>query len=161
MYRGGGIIELFPQEVETLQEIEFKRITEIVPKKELKLFKGIEPNDVCQGSLGNCYYLSALAAIAEFARERRIEKMFLHEEANPQQVYAVRMYINGIERIIIVDNYLPVYRGTSEIAFSKCLSGEMWVPILEKAWAKANGSYDWTIGGFTKEALRCLTGAPT
>jgi len=36
----------------------------------------------------------------------------------------------------------------------------MWVSLLEKCWAKACGGYDWTIGGFTKEALRCLTGAP-
>jgi len=36
----------------------------------------------------------------------------------------------------------------------------MWVSIVEKCWAKACGGYDWTIGGYTKEALRCLTGAP-
>jgi len=32
--------------------------------------------------------------------------------------------------------------------------------ILEKAWAKVNGSYENTITGFASEAFRCLTGAP-
>ena len=36
----------------------------------------------------------------------------------------------------------------------------LWVLILEKAWAKVNGAYDLTDGGYEVEALGCLTGAP-
>jgi len=32
--------------------------------------------------------------------------------------------------------------------------------LLEKAWAKACGSYAKSIGGVTAESLKCLTGAP-
>lgn len=32
--------------------------------------------------------------------------------------------------------------------------------LLEKAWAKACGSYGQSIGGLTSEALLALTGAP-
>jgi len=34
------------------------------------------------------------------------------------------------------------------------------VQLLEKAWAKVNGSYDNTITGLPSDALKCLTGAP-
>ncbi len=37
----------------------------------------------------------------------------------------------------------------------------LWVLILEKAWAKVNGSYDLTVGGSTADVISCLTGAPT
>jgi hypothetical protein len=37
----------------------------------------------------------------------------------------------------------------------------LWVLILEKAWAKINGSYEISDGGYEYEAISCLTGAPT
>ena len=79
---------------------------------------------------------------------------------NDQQAYAVNLYINGIKRTIIVDNYLVCFQRTNNLAFCKSKKNELWVPILEKCWAKACGSFDWTIGGLTKEAFRSLTGAP-
>ena len=39
-------------------------------------------------------------------------------------------------------------------------TGEMWGPILEKAWAKVRGSYTNADGGFTENGLRALTGSP-
>lgn len=36
----------------------------------------------------------------------------------------------------------------------------MWAPILEKAWAKAKGSYGQIEAGFVINGLRALTGAP-
>ena len=36
----------------------------------------------------------------------------------------------------------------------------MWAAILEKAWAKAKGSYGQANGGFVVNGLRAVTGAP-
>lgn len=38
---------------------------------------------------------------------------------------------------------------------------EIWVLLLEKAWAKLNGNYENIERGYNSEALRDLTGAPT
>lgn len=46
------------------------------------------------------------------------------------------------------------------MAFSKANGNELWVQLLEKAWAKINGSYENTITGLCMEAFRTLTGAP-
>ena len=36
----------------------------------------------------------------------------------------------------------------------------MWVPILEKAWAKVKGSYETSNGGYITNGFRTLVGAP-
>jgi len=44
-------------------------------------FKGwISPNDVIQGALGDCYFLSALSVLA--ANPDRLTRLFLTKEAN-------------------------------------------------------------------------------
>lgn len=67
--------------------------------------QNITPNDILQGDLGNCYFLSALSAIAEFPK--RIRDIFETEEPNPVGCYAVKICINGEFRTILVDDQFP------------------------------------------------------
>ena len=46
-------------------------------------------------------------------------------------------------------------------AFCDVPSGQLWPALIEKAYAKAHGSYAQLSGGFIAEALQDLTGAPT
>jgi len=43
---------------------------------------------------------------------------------------------------------------------SRAKGNELWVILIEKAFAKLHGSYERIIGGLSHEALRDLTGAP-
>lgn len=40
----------------------------------LAVFNDIGPNDIAQGQLGNCYFLSAMASLAE--RPDRVKEIF-------------------------------------------------------------------------------------
>lgn len=57
-----------------------------------------------------------------------------------------------------LDDSVPFVFSTP--AFSRSVEGELWVILLEKAWAKLYGSYKQIEAGFPDEPLHDLTGAP-
>ena len=65
---------------------------------------------------------------------------------------------NGKLEHVVIDNYIPTKN--HEPCFSKANGNELWVILLEKAWAKVRGNYLNTEGGLVKNGLRLLTGAP-
>ena len=121
------------------------------------MFKGeIEPADIKQGGLGDCYFLSSLAALAE--HPDRIRRLFLRHERNEEGIYAVRHCKNGMRQMCMVDNYIPCKKGSP--CFSRANGSETWVLVLEKAWAKIHKSYQRIKSGQTMNTIRDLTGAP-
>ena len=68
-------------------------------------------------------------------------------------------------RVVVVDDLFPYDSHKEQWAFSR--SGvdndekEIWVQLLEKAWAKIYGSYQRIEAGGIGEAFTTLTGAPT
>ena len=55
------------------------------------------------------------------------------------------MRIDGIIQEIVIDDYIPV-NSEGEPLFCQPNKNEFWVLILEKAWAKAHGSYANIVG---------------
>ena len=82
------------------------------------------------------------------------------KEVNSQGRYIVRFYLDGVRKNIEIDDYFPFDPITKRPAFTRTNGNELWVLILEKAWAKINGSYENTIGGLTEDALSFLLPAP-
>lgn len=139
--------------------IAWARAPDVIPH--MKIFEGISPNDINQGEIGDCYFLCCLSALAE--RPVYIERLFDTDKVNEQGVYAVWLNINGMWREIILDDYIPVRKqnnGNVREAFSHSSSPEIWVNLLEKAYAKVYGDYDSIVGGDPVYAMRDLTGAP-
>ena len=58
-----------------------------------------------------------------------------------------------------MDDYIPCLEGSP--CFTRANGNELWVIMLEKAWAKVHGSYERTAWGFPNLAMRDLTGAPS
>jgi hypothetical protein len=52
----------------------------------------------------------------------------------------VQLRIDGIIKEVVIDDYVPVNKANRPL-FCQPNKNEFWVLILEKAWAKANGSY--------------------
>jgi calpain-15 len=61
---------------------------------------------VIQGSLGDCYFLSAVSALAE--KEERIRAIFGEQGFNRNGIYKVTLRIGGIIQEIVVDENVPV-----------------------------------------------------
>ncbi|KRX05712.1 hypothetical protein PPERSA_09852 [Pseudocohnilembus persalinus] len=145
---------------------QWTRAQEIYPDKQVKIFQGkIEPNDIKQGALGDCYFLSALSVLAE--RENLIEKLFVSKEVNQEGVYGIVMCIDGEFQEILVDDWIPTTK-SGHICFSKCndkdldkFGFELWVLLIEKAYAKVYQGYNQIVRGHTGNAIRDLTGAPS
>jgi len=81
--------------------------------------------------------------------------------ANQQGCYAVKMYVDGIQREVVVDDLFPFDPYKEQWAFSRTNQNELWVLILEKAWAKVYGGYHRIEVGNTGEAMPVMTGCPT
>ena len=58
-----------------------------------------------------------------------------------------------------MDNFIPCLWGRP--CFAKAHGPELWVIILEKAWAKLHGSYERIESGIGSDVMRDLTGAPS
>tara|TARA_B110000285_G_C15105152_1_gene607515 strand:+ start:374 stop:1507 length:1134 start_codon:yes stop_codon:yes gene_type:complete len=89
----------------------------------------------------------------------RIRKLLVSDKMNKEGVFGVRMFKNGEEQTVVLDNYIPCDE-SGEPVFSSANGNELWVILLEKAWAKLHGSYERIIGGQAHLTLRDMTGAP-
>ena len=116
-------------------------------------------DDIVLGEIDDTYFLFAVQNLCK--NPGNINKLFQYNETkfqNPKGYYEIALYIDGVEQIVIVDDYLPVKKGTTELAFAKSKKNEIWISLLEKAWAKVNGGYANIIGGTPMDALEFLTG---
>lgn len=60
---------------------------------------------------------------------------------------------------MVVDDYLPC-KPDGTPAFATSRDGEIWVCLLEKAWAKLHGTYARTEGGLPSFAATHIMGVP-
>lgn len=120
-------------------DYKFERINDIYPQSTL-FGEGVSWNDVVQGSVGNCYFLASIAAIAEHPNV--IKKVFLTDQVNSAGIYAFRMYIRGKPWVVTIDDSILVSSKDNEPIFAtRGVGNSLWPILLEKAWSKIKGSY--------------------
>ena len=121
------------------------------------------------GLLNSSYLMASLAALCDGDKSPRIQKLFKFSQPNNAGIWVVNFCINGIWTEVIIDDHLPVDEN-GELVFARNKPIEMqgkeyrhviWGALLEKAWAKVNGSYDRILCGSADLALIHLTDAPT
>ena len=62
----------------------------------------IQPDGIKQGGLGNCWFLSAAAAMAEYPE--RIRKVFTNQSYPSNGLFMVEMFLRGEPVRIVVDD---------------------------------------------------------
>jgi calpain-15 len=136
------------------------------------LFEGIEPTDVCQGGLGDCWLLAAISALAEFPGA--VENLFVTNKMSTNGKYQIQLFDGGSNswEVMDVDDQLAMmdahdmfgegYTFAGGARFQSCFTkpqgDEIWVPLLEKAFAKFCGTYGALNGGHALYAWQCMTG---
>ncbi len=112
-------------------------------------------NDLKQGGLGDCWFLSSVAAVAE--RDPSFFPDHIHQ--NPNGTYTVTFYQDGHPVPVTVDGSLPTDPGGW--GYARTPNNNNWIPIYEKAYAQFKGGYSNIDGGFGDTGMHDLTGAST
>jgi hypothetical protein len=94
------------------------------------------------------------------ANEKLLESCFWKKDAFKEYgIYVLRFYKDCNIVYVIVDDRLPVNNKDGRLIFAGNKDpNELWVPLMEKAYAKLHGSYKALIGGYTHYGLADMTG---
>ena len=121
----------------------------------------IDPNDVKQGSIGDCWLMAAMAAIAR-VKPQAIERLIKTRDKK-RGLYDVTIYIRkekrNIPQVITVNDRFPIKtNGQKPPRAKQGDKNELWVMLIEKAYAVHLGSYQALKGGHSYKAMEALTG---
>jgi hypothetical protein len=125
----------------------------------------IAPGDIDQGNLGDCWFLSAMAALAEDTE--KVKDIFRHPTTEEDMLRehaagAFRVTINkhGWWHHLVLDDLIPHTCSGFAFAGNAQDPTELWVALLEKAYARVHGNYNSIVSGDPVEGLADLTGYP-
>lgn len=107
----------------------------------VKLFeKGIEPKDVAQGQVGNCWLIAALACVAE--HPGLVRKCLVTKIKSERGKYTCRLFDWQQRKwvSVSVDEFIPLTATDRQMLFAQPNGHELWVSMVEKAFAKFCGS---------------------
>ena len=161
--------DVWESDVDGWEKIKWCRAAEIFDSENFQVFERsssdkykISANDIQQGSIGDCYFLSVIGSLCNIRNskgEYLLEDLFLHTSKTKEHVYGVYFFINGVWELVLIDDYFPyVGYGFKQFAFASSQGNELWVSLMEKAWAKINGCYAKIgCGGLPHEVFDVLT----
>lgn len=138
------------------------------PRYDLKRYTGplvvgeIEPNDVMQGNIGDCYLPAAAAALASVRPDAL--RAIIKDDGNGKYTFTFKVYGRDKKVEVDADFYSrswggPLYGASTNSTDPSKM--ELWWPLFEKAYAKLNGNYhDIGEGGSSADVFEAVLGRP-
>jgi calpain-15 len=133
---------------------EWSSLADIVPG--CVLFANIDPSDLHQGQLGDCWLISAMASIAEYPDT--VQDLI---DDNGDGTYNVHLFNYAEEAMqsIMVNDQVPT-QGGQPMFVQPTGQTEIWPCIIEKGFAKLSGGYAAIDGGTPIWAFGVMKGIP-
>ena len=132
----------------------------------IKIVGDVDPSDIAQGGVGDCWFLSGLSSLAEF--DGAVLKLFRKTPGgigglpgSAPNAYTVTLWdlATWSEVDILVDERLAARPGSKTLlGCSPSKDGELWACYVEKAAAIHCGGWDKIDGGQCTHAWMMLTG---
>mmetsp|Transcript_85680 Transcript_85680/g.239422 ORF Transcript_85680/g.239422 Transcript_85680/m.239422 type:complete len:931 (+) Transcript_85680:117-2909(+) len=152
-----GLLELTQRQREALYA--WRRLPEVIRSSNAStpavLASRMTSCSIQQGLVGDCSFLSAMSALAEYETRfgEPVLSGILHPRGglngsqgpvyNEYGQYCCRLFLNGTQRKVIVDDRVPVRSNGQLLCAHSAYTNEIWVTLLEKSFAKIMGSsYD-------------------
>ena len=141
----------------------------VLDRPGIKIIQNVDPGDIHQGSVGDCWLLSAISALAEFDGAifelfKKTPNMHQMPRSGPNR-YPVTLYdLKTWQPVdVVVDERLASNPNNPGSLFGAKPSddGELWACYLEKAFVAHCGGWDHIEGGVPPHAWAMLTVART
>jgi len=123
-----------------------------------KKFKVGEISKIYQGAFSKNAYLLNAFGFLQLYNKKYIERLFLTDKYNLYGCYGVILNYNGEWCVVNLDDFFPFMKSKNQLLFSRSEKNEIWLMLLEKAYAKLYGSYENIQNGSVLDAVCDLTG---